>query len=206
MMAIVIGRQFGSGGRRIGKAVAAKLGIPYYDREILEEASRSLGMSAELFAQADEKRPSMLQNILQGLYGIADGFQSTGMNAEKLYQMQSKAIREICSSGDCVVVGRTADYVMRDDPSTVSVFLHAPIQWRAEKIVRRGDCNCCEEAVTFAQRKDREREGYYNYFTGRQWGAADNYHLTADASQLTEDALSDLIISFAANKRNRGDA
>ncbi len=201
---IVIGRQFGSGGRRIGRMVADKLGIPYYDKELLSHAAKSLGFSPDVFAAADEKRPSAFRTLMQSMYGIADNFHTTSISGERLYEQQSKVIREIGSRGSCVIVGRTADYVLRDHPGLVSVFLHAPEKWRAEKIVRRGESMCCEEAISQAQKHDRNRENYYNYYTGGNWGRADNYHLSLDSSLLPESRIADLIIGFARDKR-RGD-
>ncbi len=198
---IVIGRQFGSGGRKIGRLVADKLGIPYYDKELLSHAAKSLGFSPEIFAAADERRPSTLHTLLQSMYGIADNFHATSISGERLYEQQSKVIREIAAKGPCVVVGRTADYVLRDHPGLVSVFLHAPEKWRAEKIVRRGDCMCCEDAIALAAKNDRNRENYYNYFTSGNWGRADNYHLTLDSSLLSEKNIADIIISYALNKK-----
>lgn len=199
---IVIGRQFGSGGRKIGRLVAEKLGVPYYDKELLSHAAKSLGFSPEIFAAADEKRPSTLHTLLQSMYGIADNFHATSISGERLYEQQSKVIKDICASGPCVIVGRTADYILRDHPGLVSVFLHAPEKWRAEKIVRRGDCMCCEDAIALAAKNDRNRENYYNYFTSGKWGRADNYHLTLDSSLLSENNIAELIINFARNKRH----
>lgn len=198
---IVIGRQFGSGGRRIGKLVAEKLGVAYYDKELLSHAAESLGFSPDIFAAADERRPSTFHTLLQSMYGIADNFHATTIGGERLYEQQSKVIREICAKGPCVIVGRTADYVLRDHPGLVSVFLHAPAQWRAEKIVRRGEAMCCEDAAAMALKFDRKRHDYYNYFTGGRWGHADNYHLCLDSSKLSENAVAEIIINFAQNMK-----
>lgn len=194
---IVIGRQFGSGGRIIGKAVAARMGIGYYDKELLSEAAVRLGFSPDIFAAADEKRPSPFRSLLQGAYGIADNFHTTTMSGERLYRAQSDVIRDICSRNSCVMVGRTADYVMREHPGLVSVFLHAPLQARAQKIVDRAEADNTERAAECARRRDRDREGYYNYFTGRHWGEAANYHLSLDSSELTTDEAADIIVAFA---------
>lgn len=197
---IVIGRQFGSGGRKIGRLIAEKMAIPYYDKELLSHAASRLGFSPDIFAAADERRPSTFHTLLQGMYGIADNFHATSISGEKLYEQQSKVIREICAKGPCVIVGRTADYVLRDHPGIVSVFLHAPREWRAGKIVSRGDCKSLEDAVALASKYDRNRHDYYNYYTGRRWGHADNYHLSLDASLLSEEDAAAIIISFARNK------
>lgn len=193
---IVIGRQFGSGGRKIGKILAEKLGIGYYDTELLSEAAKRLGISSGIFDAVDEKRPSPLHSLLQSMYGIADNFHSTSMCGEKLYSEQSRVIREICAMGPCVIVGRTADYVMREHPGLVSVFLHSPIEKRISRIVKRGEAPDTRQARELAERKDRERENYYNYFTGHKWGNADNYHLTINAAEMEDEAIADLIISY----------
>ncbi len=194
---IVIGRQFGSGGRKIGKAVAARLGIGYYDKELLSEAAGSMGFSPDIFVAADEKRPSPFRSLLQGVYGIADNFHTTTMCGERLYRAQSDVIRKICEMGRCVIVGRTADYVLREHPGLVSVFLHAPIESRARKIVERGDATTIDQAIDLARKRDNDREDYYNYFTGRHWGEASNYHLTLDSSSLPEERATDIIVAFA---------
>ncbi|MBD5299798.1 MAG: cytidylate kinase-like family protein [Bacteroides sp.] len=196
-MIIVIGREFGSGGRQIGRMVAERLGIAYYDKELLSEAAGRLGFSPEVFAATDEKRPSPFRSLVQGLYGIADNFHTTSMSGERLYEQQSAVIRDLAERGPCVIVGRTADYIMRDNPCMVSVFLHAPIEWRAEKIVRRGDCMVLEKAKDVARGVDRDRENYYNYFTGQGWGRANNYHLTIDASKLPASKIADIIVDYA---------
>jgi cytidylate kinase len=197
---IVIGRQFGSGGRRIGRLVAEELGIPYYDKELLSEAASRLGFAPEIFAAADEKRPSPFSSLLQGMYGIADNFHTTSMCGEELYHEQSRIIRGICEEGPCVVVGRTADYIMRDHPGLLSIFLHAPIESRARLIISRGDAADLQHASDLARKRDRDRENYYNYFTGGRWGHASNYHLTLDASALSDRLIADIIIMAARNK------
>jgi len=197
---VVIGRQFGSGGRRIGKAVASRLGISYYDKELLSEAAGSLGFSPDIFVAADEKRPSPLRSLLQGVYGIADNFHTTTMSGERLYRAQSDVIKKICSIGSCVIVGRTADYVLRGHPGLVSVFLHAPIEIRGRMILERKDATSLEQAIELARKRDHDRESYYNYFTGRHWGDASNYHLSLDSSAIPEDAVIDMIVNFASSK------
>lgn len=199
-LVIVIGRQFGSGGRRIGKLIAERLGISYYDKELLSEAACSLGYAPEIFAAADEKKPSVMRSVLQGVYGIADNFHTTSMSGERLYERQSEIIRKIGDMGDCVIVGRTADYVLRDKPGLVSVFMHATIEHRARMIVERRDSMTIDNAIELARKHDHNRESYYNYFTGRNWGRASNYHITIDASAISDSDTADLIISYAKAK------
>lgn len=193
---IVIGRQYGAGGRRLGKLLAEKLNIPYYDKELLAEAAHSLGFSPEFFKKADEKRPSFIRSLLSFNYGATSAADNRGaLTEENLYQLQSQVIRSICEKGSCVIVGRTADYVMRDHPGLLSIFVHAPEQTRAENILSRGESASIEEALEKAHKNDKCRESYYNYYTNRTWGTAANYDLTIDSSKFTLDEIASFIIS-----------
>lgn len=200
---IVIGREFGSGGRTIGRKLASRLGISYYDKELLSEAAESLGYSPEIFVHADERRPSPLRSLLQGVYGIADNFHTTSMSGERLYHAQSLVIQKICAMGSCVIVGRTADHVMRNHPGLVSVFLHAPIEKRVANIMARRDAMTADKAEELARKYDHDREGYYNYFTGRPWGKASNYHLTIDSSSVSEDDVVGIIAAYVSSRQRR---
>ena len=198
---IVIGREFGSGGRFIGKLIANRLGIDYYDSELLEKAAKSEGISPAIFKAHDEKRPSILKALLQGAYGIADNFHTVPISGEQTYQVQSKVIRDLTKKGSCVIVGRNADFVLRDHPRLLSVFLHSPIEKRARRIVDRGEAITLEEAIDKARQHDKRRESYYNYFTGeKRWGVASNYHLSLDTSFLKPEKIVDIILSMAKDK------
>lgn len=198
---IVIGRQFGSGGRKIGKLVAERLQCPYYDKELLSKAAENLGYAREIFDAHDERKPSPFRTLLQGVYGIADNFHDTSMSAERLYKEQSEVIRQLCNQGSCVIVGRTADYILRHHPGLVSVFLHAPVEHRAKAIVSRGDSISELQAIELANKQDHDRERYYNYYSGSQrWGKAYNYHLTVDASSMSDSEIADLIIDYSHKK------
>ncbi len=203
-LVIVIGRQFGSGGRRIGKILAEKLNCDYFDKELLSQAAESMGYAKEVFAAHDERKPSAFRTLLQGVYGIADNFHDISMSGERLYGQQSKVIREICNDKPCVIVGRTADYILRHHPGLLSVFLHSPLEKRAKDIVARGDSASEQEAIDMARKMDRDRESYYNYYTCAQnWGRADNYDITIDSSSLSGDEVAELILSYAIKKFGR---
>lgn len=196
-LVIVIGRQFGSGGREIGKKLAARLGINYYDKNLLEEAAKFYGLSNEVLAGSDEKCPSMLRTFLGSIYGNPSDFGSWGsLNPDSLYSVQSKVISRICNSEPCVIVGRTADYIARDRKNLVSIFIHSPAELRGKRIVERGDAKTMAEALKYAAKQDRRREDFYNYYTGRRWGKASNYHLSIDASLLSAEETVDSIIDF----------
>lgn len=197
---IVIGRQYGAGGRKLGKRLAETLNVPYYDKELLSEAADALGFSKELFLKADEKKPSILRSFLSFNYGSPSAsFSSYTLTDDNLYRAQSDVIKSICEKGSCVIVGRTADYVMRDHPGLVSIFVHAPEEHRAKAILERGEAKSMEEALEKARKFDRSRESYYNYFTNRHWGHADNYDLTFNSSRLSTEALLPLILSALPN-------
>lgn len=193
---IVIGRRFGSGGRKVGRLLADRLGLKYYDREILSEAAERLGFDKNIFLAADEKKPSLLRSILSTSAGVADQCCSGGLTREEIYRAQGDVIRDLASKGGCIFVGRSADYILRDAPRLLSVFLHAPVEHRIDNILARGEAACRNKAREMARAKDRDREGFYNYFTGRKWGSADNYHLTIDSSLLPVEAIADVITAY----------
>lgn len=191
---LVIGRQYGAGGRSLGKKLAETFGVPYYDKELLSEAAESMGFNSEIFTQKDEKRPSFLRSILSFNYGsLNDSIQSETLSSENIYKFQSDVIRSIAEKGSCVIVGRTADYILRDHKNLLSIFINAPIEHRAKLIHERGDAESIEKAIEKAKKSDKSRESYYNYFTNQHWGRADNYHLTFDSSKISTEAIINLI-------------
>lgn len=193
---IVIGRRFGSGGRRLGKILSKRLSLAYYDREILSEAAMRFGFDKNIFLQTDEKKPSLLRSLLTTSPGVSGEFSNGGLTREQLYKAQGEVIRDLASRGGSVFVGRSADYILREHPHLFSIFLHAPVEYRVGKILERNDARCASEAEEMARKMDRNREGFYNYFTGRKWGSADNYHLTIDTSLIAEDEIADMVITY----------
>lgn len=188
---IVIGREYGSGGRRIGRMLADALGFSYYDKGLLSEAANRLGFSRDIFAGNDERRPSLLRSLLSLTYGVQSGeIGNATMSDENLYELQSQVIKEICMHESCVIVGRTADYIMREHPHILSIFVHAPIEKRAESLVNRGEASNIEAAEEIAQKNDRNRASFYNYYTNRDgWGKASNYHLSFDSSRMADEEI-----------------
>ena len=203
---IVIGRQYGGTGRKTGRALAERLDIPYYDKEIINKVAASYGFDPDILDRADEKKPSPFRSMLLGKYGVMDMYSTSPLSREALYEAQTNVIRQICQEGSCVIVGRTADYIMREHPGLVSVFIHAPREWRAQNLIQRGEARNLQEALVKIKKADNDREGYYNYFTGRNWGVADNYHLTVDASLLPHEEMIDLIASFIGKHRKNDTA
>lgn len=198
---IIIGRQYGSGGRRLGKFLAADLGIPYYDKELLHEAASSLGIRADLFEMADERRRSKFASMISANYGASSYFSSGAMHDGTLYQMQSDVIRRLLEKGPCVIVGRTADYIGRDLPHLVSLFLHADKPVRIKRTLERMPDMEEREADSWLDRQDSRRQDYYNYYTGRKWGHASNYDICINTSKLTVEQTADIVKLFLRSRQ-----
>lgn len=200
---IVIGREFGSGGSRIGKKLAECLGVPYYDKTLLRAAAERLGYSPRIFERKDERRPSFIRSLLSFTYGASvAGGNDSSLSDEKIYEFQSRVISELAAKGSCVIVGRTADYILRDKPGLISVFIHAPLSVRAELVASRGENLSVEDAGREAQRVDHERESYYNYYTNRPWGKCANYHASFDSSVISDESIISAITSMLKKSPN----
>ena len=193
---VTIGRQFGSGGREIGRLVADKLGITYYDKELLIEAARQSGVSEHIFEAADERSPRFFANIWSFNLGLNSGsyfMGDTPLSDDHIYRAQSEVMTTLADRGPCVIVGRTADYVLRNHCRVVSVFIHANC---VARIMSRGDCSNEEQARSLMEKKNRLRAEYYNFYTDKRWGEAASYDLTIDSSLLGTEATAELIVQF----------
>lgn len=202
---INIGRQLGSGGRVVGEIIARRLGVSLYDRELLELAARRSGLCAEVFEQTDEmRRKTMLSTLLGYLRSPLagdDGGMTDVLSADALFRIQSDVIRELAAAGPCIFVGRCADYILRDDPRAVNVFITADDADRVRRIRQRHACSEAEARARM-ERGDAARAGYYNYYSSRTWGEAATYHLCVNSSSLGDEGTADLILAFAARKLN----
>lgn len=194
---ITIGRQFGSGGRAIGEQLAKELGIPFYDKEILLHASEQSGLHIGLFERNDEKKTSSL------LYTLATNsyFYGPSMSSAEhaigtqLYVAQVNAIKSLAEQGDCVMVGRCADYFLKNHCNLVSVFITADMPCRIERIMTR--YNLTEKnAQDMIKKIDKSRSSYYNSTTGDKWGDARIYDLCLNSSKLGLDGSVKLIRAF----------
>lgn len=202
-----IGRQFGSGGRKVGEALSKRLGIPYYDKEILTMASKDSGLSESLFHNADEKPASMLlYSLVMGNYPMrtgAIGYNEMPLN-DQLFLITSKTIKKVAEQGSCVIIGRCADYVLRDNPDVISVFVHAPIESRVERAVNVYQVERAK-AEDYCLKNDKSRANFYNYYSDQKWGMCRTYDLSLDSSLLGIDGCVDQIISFTEiHKRHKG--
>lgn len=185
---ITVGRQFGSGGRELGKALANELGINYYDKELLAEAARQAGVDPEYFESRDERFPSFMHGLFSFSMGVTPMCYYTGTGAitdDGLYKATSNFLLEKADSESFVVVGRSADYILRDHPRVTNIFVHAPMEECVRRITSRADALTAEKAEALARRTNKWRADYYNFFTDKEWGHATSYDLTIDSSLLT---------------------
>lgn len=187
---ICISRQFGSGGRVIGKAVAQKLGLPFYDRTIIDQAAEATGLSAEFIEQEEQRfNNSMLFNLSMGGHTIT----ASGISfSNRVFEAESKIIRDLAAQGGCVIVGRCADYVLRDDPNLFSVFICADLPFRVSRVVEweRLSADRAEKAI---KTKDKQRARHYHFYTDRDWGNKEYYHMILNSSRLGIDTCVNLI-------------
>ena len=183
---ITIARQYGSGGKTIGQMLANDLGIPFYSREILRLASGDSGIREELFNQADEKlRSNPLFGASKKVYtgGLISPESDDFVSSENLFNYQAKVIKELAEKGSCVIVGRCADFVLKDRADVVSVFVHAPADYCMERAMERNDMSR-KEMEKFIAKTDKYRGDFYHYYTGNVWNDARNYDLCLNSSKL----------------------
>lgn len=193
---INIGRQLGSGGHDIGRMLALDFSATYYDRELLNLAAKESGLSERFFEQNDEHK-SFLRSFLHipnALSATAD-YSRQSFSQDSFFQFQSDAIRKAASQGSCVFVGRCADYVLRDFDNVVNIFVTAPMSFRIGQVMAK-QCIDEEAARHFIEQGESRRAAYYNYYTGKRWGAAENYDLCIDASILGLQQTEQFIAHF----------
>ena len=193
-----IGRQFGSGGRQVGKALSEKLGIPYYDKELLAMAAKDSGFSEELFHNADEKpASSLLYSLVMGSYPMSSGtlgFNEMPLN-DQLFLIQSNTIRKVAKKGSCIIIGRCADYILRGNPDLISVFVHAPLEARVKRAIECYEIPA-DRAEDVCLKNDKSRANFYNYYSDQKWGMCRTYSLSLDSSLLGIAGCVDEIIRF----------
>lgn len=183
---ITISREFGSGGRTIGKKTAEALGIPCYDRELLEKIAKESGFDEKYIQEAGEYAPG-------GFLAAAFSHSATGPNnADYLWNIQYKIISQLAQEGPCVIVGRCADYVLRDKADCLRVFIHADVDFRAKRIVEVYG----EREQSPEQRlrdKDKRRAAYHRFYTDMKWGHAQNYDITLNSGRVGIDKCVEII-------------
>ena len=186
---VTINREFGSGGRTIGKQVAQRMGVTCYDEELVTQIAKESGMS-QSFIQSFSEEASATSSFLFTLNNWANNALS-----DQIYITQRKIIQDLAEQGPCVIVGRCADYFLKERTDCLNVFIHDNMEFKKDRIVRLYG----EKADTPEKRildKDKRRIAYYKYYTDRNWGQAANYHLCLDSSVLGVDRCTDLIYSL----------
>ena len=190
---INVGRQFGSGGGFVAKAIGQKLGIPVYDNELISKAAEESGYSKSVFDGGEQRRS--LFSMSSFFSSTRLGFGETGyVNDDMLFKIQSEVIRGIAQQADAIFVGSCADYLLRH-LDCLDVFICAPMEFRIQRLVVNEGLDA-DEAEALMRRKDRTREAYYNFYTFGAWGVASNYDLCVDSSILGIDGTADCIIDF----------
>lgn len=195
---ITVGRQYGSGGRFVARKLAEKLGIPYYDKELLNLAAKESGICEEMFEDHDEKPTrSLLFSLVTGMQmrGETGGVYMDMPLNHKIFLAQFEAIRSVAAKGPCVIVGRCGDYVLRDQPNVVRVFIKAGMEDRKERAVTYYGVDSAK-AEDVIRKADKQRASYYNYYATANWGAVDNYDLCVDTGAVGVDGAVDTIVHF----------
>lgn len=197
---ITIARQYGSGGREIGERVAEGLGIPIYDKELITDAAAKGSLNAEVIRNADESAANSL------LYTLAMGSNVLGTTMhfgykmplnDKLFLLQSEVIKERAAEGSCVIIGRCADYVLRDEPNVLRLFIYGDLDHREERVKLRHPELKSSQIIDVINKTDKRRSSYYNFYTGNKWGKYDNYDMAINSSTLGIEGTAQLVIACA---------
>lgn len=193
---INVGRQIGSGGGEIARILADKFGCRLLDKELLNLAAKESGFSEKFFEQNDEQRGFLksLFHMHAPFVGDSNMYRNN-FSEENLFLFQSEAIKKAASEGSCVFVGRAADYILRDEPNAISIFITADIENRIENVSKRMGIDK-NAARKFIDDKEDERSKYYNYYTGKKWGHASSYDLCVDSSILGIEQTAEFIANF----------
>ena len=192
-IAICIGRQFGSGGSEIGQKLASRLGFAYYDKELIAIAAEKNGLCSEVFERNDEKASSSFAYALSSRFGTySSNPMCNFLSNERLFELQSTTIQQLVGEKSCVIIGRCADYVLRDNPNMISFFISDSMPSRIRRI--SGQLKISEnEAQSQIKKVDKTRSSFYNFFSDKKWGAATSYNFCIDISILGMDRSVDLM-------------
>jgi cytidylate kinase len=199
---ITIARQYGSGGREIGERVAKILNIPMYDKELIKDAAAKGSLNEEVLKTTDESAANSL------LYTLAMGSNVLGATMQfgykmplndKLFILQSEVIREYAEAGSCVIIGRCADYVLRDEENVLKIFIYSDIETREKRIRERYPDIKSSQVLDVINKTDKRRASYYNFYTGNKWGKYDNYDLAINAATFGVEKTAEIIADFARN-------
>ena len=197
---ITIARQYGSGGREIGEAVAKKLGIPLFDKQLITDAASKGNLNEEVLKKTDESAANSL------LYTLAMGSNVAGTTMhfgykmpinDKLFILQSEVIKEYAKEGSCVIIGRCSDYVLRDEENVFRLFIYGDLEHRKARVAERHPEIKSAQIIDIINKTDRRRASYYNFYTGNTWGKYDNYDMAINSSTLGIEGTAELIVTCA---------
>lgn len=198
---ITIGRQYGSGGREIGQRIAKHYGIPFYDNELITRAAKESGFAEETFARAEDKASnSLLYSLAMGInsYGTQDfGFNGLSLD-DKVFLAQSDVIRKVAEEGPCVIVGRCADYVLKEYNNIVNIFVHAALSFRIDRAINEYNDDK-KSAADIILKNDKRRSNYYNYHVGEKWTNLMNYDLVVRSDLMGIDNAIKSICAYLGN-------
>ena len=193
---ITVSREFGSGGRTIGKTVAQRLNIPYYDKELVKQVALESGFDPKFIEEQGEFAPSRNRFAYAFLGHGVPGSMGGMSTSDFLWTIQYRVIRDLADKGPCVIVGRCADYILKDRDDCLHTFIHASMEFRADRIVRLyGERP--EKPEKRLKEKDDKRRAYYRHYTGHQWGLAENYDICLDSGRLGIDQCVDILVNAA---------
>ncbi len=196
---ITVGRQFGSGGHVIGKKLAERLHIRFYDKGLLLDAAKEAGLNPALFNKADEKLPSFyLSNLSMNLGFYMQSFSSapTSTYYDNVQKAICDMIRTVADKESCVIVGRCADYLLRNNPNCINIFISASADACAQRIANRMENMTIQEAKNLAKKENKLRAEYYNFYTDKEWGHSSSYDLCIDSSKMDEESVLQIIIEY----------
>lgn len=199
---ITISREFGAGGRTVGRMVAEKLGIPFYDKELVEQVAAESGFAPKFIEEHSEHAPS--RSVFsyafapQGVPGVMNGLSTS----DYLWNVQCDIILQLADQGACVIVGRNADYILKDRPDALHVFLCADLPHRIARVMEMyGETETEKKASNRIEERDKRRSLNYQHYTGRTWGMSQNYNLCLDTGTLGAEQCADIIVNAVLNSR-----
>ena len=193
---INVGRQLGSGGRSIGQMLAEEFGCTFYDKELLNLAAKESGFSEQFFEEHDEHKLFFKSLFhLHAQHMSDNNFYTNKFSQESLFQFQAQAILKAASEGNCVFVGRCADYILRDMREAVNIFITADLDYRVAQVTARHGCDR-EAALKIIHTKESNRASYYNYYTGKKWGDSQSYDLCVNSTLLGLEGTTRLVSLF----------
>lgn len=195
---ITIGREYGSGGHEIGSLVASKLGIDFYDKQLITLAAEKSGLSHDYIEQNEQRSKSSFIQNLAASTAYANGFFSTHYLplSEAIFISQAQVIRDVAAKGPAVIVGRCSDYILAGRPNTINVFIHAPIETRIARIMKLKNVDEAT-AMKLISTSDKERGNHYFRYTDRKWGKAQNYDISINSALLGIDRTVEMLLSLA---------